>query len=1078
MYREVILLTYDPEKFWTSLPALPPPAPSKKTRYFVMKGDAVRQFLDLEAQVDEDDEYDEGTEDEMDDFIVKGGQQEGMDDRLWPRAPGGDSSSTAAHLQQVADGYRARAAEEHRAIYSDANPRGFARFLHLERSNPRFGMIARAIAESEVRTPLGQMELCMFRVPDYKTEYFVSRLSHIQNDERYAGWIKFVFTLKFLLGRVFVLGPDTTIPGIRHLAGIKSYPVQIPRSDWASGTDSTLFVPWMNNDIPPQSWVKIWQRGQTYFGDIAYVMGSARDTDCLVLALVPRIRKEDKKGKGRGIFGGRKLKVPRVLFNPDAITRYGQSAIEAVPFGERDFASICKDLFFRRVCTHNPDTQEQVLSDEPVDFSSFDWAPGPIYQETAYLYKGHLFYRGLLIQIVHSYCAMEKVTVPAVDDVVLFAESGVDSARSGRLLSQLHWQIGDRVCHAEVLYSLTGIEIERGSVSAIRITDPPSPLEIELNIDEVQRIFFLGDGVVVLAGLHKGLTGLVLREDDGILHILTNNDDGNYVSVPSQWVSSFLAPQSSLERAPHLQIGDVVKVVRGQERLREGRITARHQHGKVLTMTDLQTNETLSIGLDDVEKVTLRQHPVHVKKERDPWDTRGRIIVGDFVVVMYGDSAGKEGFVKETTDTFNIVVEETRQNSTEPLLIVVGNHTDVEVQASTFAVSSLQTFCYDRVQVYDIVQVQYGPMKGRAGHVVTILPNGYLHIREITDGFTTETSRAPDQLLNIYRPHVVIQDRLCIGDNVRVKYGPMESRRGTVKEFRDEGMVVMEQTFGHIASNRLCQVHRVILDKIDSTFTRAVKHEAVSKRVQIIRGPMKGYAAYVLAYNYVRKAFLVNLDSGAQYNFEAADLVYLDNRRSLDSNQVLAAQPATSSSRQHTPIPDGPLVSPDDPDHETWNVSSTGVISDDTLETLIPQCFLTDPILTDVCHDKHIRVALGPKFGGGNRIGYTKIPLKFDHHLPPSKVSMYWTDNKAKWQQGDIFLQDLKPARPTKSKVLAVVLSGDRKGQIVEVVKVTKADGTVLLATGSEPQKELATNVCIVENHLAIGCTCSYLPKN
>lgn len=109
-------------------------------------------------------------------------------------------------------------------------------------------------------------------------------------------------------------------------------------------------------------------------------------------------------------------------------------------------------------------------------------------------------------------------------------------------------------------------------------------------------------------------------------------------------------------------------------------------------------------------------------------------------------------------------------------------------------------------------------------------------------------------------------------------------------------------------------------------------------------------------------------------------------------------------------------------------------------------------------------------------MGYTKIPLQFDHPFRPSKVALYWTDNKAKWQQGDVPLEDIMPSRPTKSKVFVVVLSGDWKGRICKVDKVTKADGTVLLATASKPRKEPVANVCIVEDHVETGCSCSRLP--
>ena len=122
-------------------------------------------------------------------------------------------------------------------------------------------------------------------------------------------------------------------------------------------------------------------------------------------------------------------------------------------------------------------------------------------------------------------------------------------------------------------------------------------------------------------------------------------------------------------------------------------------------------------------------------------------------------------------------------------------------------------------------------------------------------------------------------------------------------------------------------------------------------------------------------------------------------------------------------------------------------------------------------------MALGPTFGGGNRIGYTKVPLEFDNSYRSSEVSMYWTDNKGKWQHGFLKFKELTPARPTKRNVFVVLLEGDLKGQIVNVDKVMKAEKSVLLMTASSNhRKELIENVCVVEDHLQTGCTCSRLP--
>jgi hypothetical protein len=137
----------------------------------------------------------------------------------------------------------------------------------------------------------------------------------------------------------------------------------------------------------------------------------------------------------------------------------------------------------------------------------------------------------------------------------------------------------------------------------------------------------------------------------------------------------------------------------------------------------------------------------------------------------------------------------------------------------------------------------------------------------------------------------------------------------------------------------------------------------------------------------------------------------------------------------------------------------------------VPDCFLTDPIWQYI-HGKHIRVALGPKFGSSNQMGYTKIPLEFDNPRRPSKVAMYWTDNKSKWQHDYLPFDGLKPGRPSKKGVEVVVLHGDYKGHAFNVNKVTRSNDTVTL---SNAIVLLAAHVCMVESHLEKGCSCSKL---
>ena len=63
--------------------------------------------------------------------------------------------------------------------------------------------------------------------------------------------------------------------------------------------------------------------------------------------------------------------------------------------------------------------------------------------------------------------------------------------------------------------------------------------------------------------------------------------------------------------------------------------------------------------------------------------------IGDFVLVVQGEFAGREGFVKLVGNDSNLVVE-TTQELDQPLVIVEGRHSDAEVQA----VSDCLVFCF------------------------------------------------------------------------------------------------------------------------------------------------------------------------------------------------------------------------------------------------------------------------------------------------------------------------------------------------------------------------------------------------
>jgi len=67
------------------------------------------------------------------------------------------------------------------------------------------------------------------------------------------------------------------------------------------------------------------------------------------------------------------------------------------------------------------------------------------------------------------------------------------------------------------------------------------------------------------------------------------------ISVPFEWAASYLAPQATHERAPHIKVGDAVRVMHGPERHRQGLVVARYQHGAILSLTDLRMKVTVSL---------------------------------------------------------------------------------------------------------------------------------------------------------------------------------------------------------------------------------------------------------------------------------------------------------------------------------------------------------------------------------------------------------------------------------------------------------------------------------------------------
>jgi hypothetical protein len=280
------------------------------------------------------------------------------------------------------------------------------------------------------------------------------------------------------------------------------------------------------------------------------VLGAGRQNEGSLSAGVPRIDRyspdetKDKK-KQKGKQKEKQSKPRKNILSPalfdwhTMMTRFGQNNVEVLPFKDLlDFIHIVHEKFANKVVVRDPSSSKGRASARlPFQLDELIWANGDMRPGNIYKFKGQIFYCGLLVLPIYSYGAVQPVPIPPVNEIIPFAESCIDPDIVDRLLGQLHWQIGDRLSRADGVYKVTDIHVESGTVSVVNVPFPPVeettrgyPLIITLTMSELQRKFLSGDGVVVVAGYYKGLTGSVLHDEQGILHVLTE-DDGTYVSI-------------------------------------------------------------------------------------------------------------------------------------------------------------------------------------------------------------------------------------------------------------------------------------------------------------------------------------------------------------------------------------------------------------------------------------------------------------------------------------------------------------------------------------------------------------------
>ncbi|KAG1900758.1 uncharacterized protein F5891DRAFT_979988 [Suillus fuscotomentosus] len=140
-------------------------------------------------------------------------------------------------------------------------------------------------------------------------------------------------------------------------------------------------------------------------------------------------------------------------------------------------------------------------------------------------FKGERYYMGLLLKYFHC-DQLELLTSPHVDNIQLHLESRWDKPFLKKTVMAFAMQFLHVEDHTRVIKgSLSGelskvISIDHTYGSAcLEFTFHECPEEIEVRLQDVERVFRVGDSVRVIAGPYLGLEGHILQMAEDVFHI-------------------------------------------------------------------------------------------------------------------------------------------------------------------------------------------------------------------------------------------------------------------------------------------------------------------------------------------------------------------------------------------------------------------------------------------------------------------------------------------------------------------------------------------------------------------------------
>ncbi|KAG2122206.1 hypothetical protein BD769DRAFT_1746834 [Suillus cothurnatus] len=287
-------------------------------------------------------------------------------------------------------------------------------------------------------------------------------------------------------------------------------------------------------------------------------------------------------------------------------------------------------------------------------------------QVVGWKFKGESYYMGLLLKNFHR-DHLELLATPHADDIQLHLESGWDKPFLKKTVVAFSMQFLRAGDHARVIKGALCGELGKvistdhtcGSVG-LEFTFDECPEEIEVRLQDIERVFRLGDTVRVVAGPYLGLEGHVLKMCEDVFHVCQAVSKevytgGNLEILPrSASIEShaqFTIASAAIFRASpdsgSIEIGDFIQVLDGEHAGKRGIVDWLSKADTKLWFQDFFTPvdtesglSSISVPIAMVQRTDLTQ-TIQYTRERG-YDVKP----GDVVNVARGPDYGAKGVVQ------------------------------------------------------------------------------------------------------------------------------------------------------------------------------------------------------------------------------------------------------------------------------------------------------------------------------------------------------------------------------------------------------------------------------------------------